>query len=441
VEHDLMPKARSKVTAPLSVISDAVCVRCGCVCDDIELTVRENKVTEARNACAMGSEWFLSSFPEKRPVATIRGREVALNEALAEAGRILANARFPLVHGLADSTCEAQRIAVSIADRIGACLDTAMPLHHGLSGMAFQGVGEIHCSLGEVKNRADLVVFWGCDPVASHPRHGERYSVHAKGLFTPDGRGSRKIAHVDTRPDTGGLHPDLFVPLEPGMDFEALWTLRAMLRGLEIEPESIAGAPLTALRSLADAMKASRFGVLFLGTGKSAEADSHMVVDAALSLALDLNRQSRFYVSPMRGSGNPTGADNVVTWQTGYPFGVNLGRGFPRFNPGEFSAEEVLGRGEADAALVLAADPMADLAPAAREHLSRIPVVALDYRETETTRLAEVAFTVAHYGTSTEGTVYRMDDVSLPLRPAIHSPFPTAEVVLDGIAGVIGAMR
>mgnify|MGYP003348933161 CR=1 FL=1 len=115
-----MPKARRKVSAPLSVISDAVCVRCGCVCDDIELAVRENKVTEARNACAMGSEWFLSSFPEKRPVATIRGREVALNEALAEAGRILGNARFPLVHGLADATCEAQRIAVSIADRIGA---------------------------------------------------------------------------------------------------------------------------------------------------------------------------------------------------------------------------------------------------------------------------------------------------------------------------------
>lgn len=434
-----MSMARPKESTPLSVISDAVCVRCGCVCDDIELRVENNTITQARHACAMGVEWFLRSFPEKRPIATIRGREVSLPEAFAEAGRILENARFPLVHGLADTTCEAQRIAVSIADRLGACLDTAMPLHHGLSGMAFQGVGEIHCSLGEVKNRADLVVFWGCDPGVTHPRHGERYSVLARGLFTPQGRGSRKIVHVDTRPDTSGLHPDLFVPLEHGMDFEALWTLRAMVRGLDIAPESIVGAPLSGLRSLAEAMKESRFGVLFLGTGKSAEADSHMVVDAALSLALDMNRHSRFYVSPMRGSGNPTGADNVVTWQTGYPFGVNLGRGFPRFNPGEFSAEEILGRGEADAALVVAADPMADLAPAARAHLSRIPVVALDYRETETTRVAQVAFTVAHYGASTEGTVYRMDDVSLPLRPAIDSPFPSAEVVLDGIACVIGA--
>lgn len=434
-----MSTALPKESAPLSVISDAVCVRCGCVCDDIEITVENNKVTRAGQACAMGAEWFLDSSAEKRPVATIHGRVVSLEEAFAEAGRILGNARFPLVHGLADAACEAQRVAVSIADRIGACLDTAMPLHHGLSGMAFQGVGEIHCSLGEVKNRADLVVFWGCDPGATHPRHGDRYSIHAKGLFTPRGRGSRKIVHVDTRPDASGLNPDLFIRLEPGKDFEALWTLRAMIRDLEIAPESCAGAPLEGLRSLAGSMKASRFGVLFLGAGLSPNADSHMVVDAALALALDMNRQSRFYVSPMRGSGNPTGADNVVTWQTGYPFGVNLGRGYPRFNPGEFSTEEVLCREEADAALVVAADPMADLAPAARAHLSRIPVVAMDYRDTDTMRGAAVAFAVARYGVSTPGTVYRMDDVSLPLRPAVVSPYPSAEVVLEGIAGVIGA--
>lgn len=434
-----MPMARHKEQAPLRVISDATCVRCGCVCDDIELTVENNRVTRALNACAMGAQWFLRSDSPVLPVAAIRGREVPLSQAVSEAGIILQKARFPLVHGLADAACEAQRIAVSIADRIGACLDTAMPLHRGLSGMAFQGVGEIHCSLGEVKNRADLVVFWGCDPGLTHPRHGERYSVQARGLFTPHGRTGRKVVHVDTRPDSTGLKPDLFIQLEPEMDFEALWTLRALARGLEVPPGSRVGAPLGGLQSLVELMRASQFGVLFLGAGMSAAADSHMVVDAALALALDLNRRSRFYVSPMRGFGNPAGADNVVTWQTGYPFGVNLGRGYPRFNPGEFSAEEVLSRGEADAALVVAADPMTDLAPRARQHLASIPVVAVDYGDTPTTRMAEVAFTVAHYGLGGPGTVYRMDDVSLPLKPVLESTHPTAEAVLGALAREIGA--
>src|SRR5438132_7576829 len=44
------------------------------------------------------------------------------------------------------------------------------------------------------------------------------------------------------------------------------------------------------------------------------------------------NEFTRFYAKPMRGHGNVTGADNVVSWQTGYPFGVSLHRGYPRLD-------------------------------------------------------------------------------------------------------------
>ena len=59
----------------------------------------------------------------------------------------------------------------------------------------------------------------------------------------------------------------------------------------------------------------------------------------------------------MRGHGNVTGADVVMRWSTGYPFGVNLSRGYPRFSPGEFSTIDVLVRGDNDAALILDRDP------------------------------------------------------------------------------------
>ena len=38
------------------------------------------------------------------------------------------------------------------------------------SVMAQQVVGKVTCTLGEVRNRADLVIFWGSDPLVSHPR-------------------------------------------------------------------------------------------------------------------------------------------------------------------------------------------------------------------------------------------------------------------------------
>ncbi|HEX7137689.1 MAG TPA: hypothetical protein VF219_07580, partial [Vicinamibacterales bacterium] len=41
--------------------------------------------------------------------------------------------------------------------------------------------------------------------------------------------------------------------------------------------------------------------------------------------------------------------------------------------------------------------------------------------------------TTASYGISVGGTVYRMDDVPLTLRPALPSPYPSDESVLKGI--------
>ncbi len=135
----------------------------------------------------------------------------------------------------------------------------------------------------------------------------------------------------------------------------------------------------------------------------------------------------------MRGHGNVTGADNVVSWQTGYPFGVNFSRGFPRFNPGEFTTVDTLSRGEADAALIIASDPAGNFPKRAIEHLGSIPVITLDAKETATTRLAHVAFTTSVYGINTAGTVYRMDDVPITLRPAFESPYPDDETILTKI--------
>jgi len=173
--------------------------------------------------------------------------------------------------------------------------------------------------------------------------------------------------------------------------------------------------------------------VIFFGMGLTMTRGKHTNTEALLALTRDMNKYTRFVVRANRGHGNVSGADNVVTWRTGYPFGVNLGRGYPRFNPGEYTASDVLARGEADAALIVASDPMANFSEPAREHLKRIPYIAMDPKETPTTRHAAVAFTVAAYGINVPGTVYRMDDVPIMLRPAFESPHPSDHLILKGI--------
>ncbi len=123
---------------------------------------------------------------------------------------------------------------------------------------------------------------------------------------------------------------------------------------------------------------------------------------------------------PMRGHGNVTGADMVLRWTTGYPFGINLSRGYPRFNPGEFSTVDLLVRGDNDAALILGADPGATMPQPGIDHLARIPTIVLDPKVTHTSRLARVHITTAVTGISAPGTAYRMDEIPLPLRPALE---------------------
>src|SRR5436305_13079703 len=98
----------------LKVVSNATCTFCGCVCDDMELTVEGDHITKAKNACVLGKAWFLNHHVEDRPVATIDGKPAPLDEAVERAARILAAARYPIVYGLADPTCQAQREALAI---------------------------------------------------------------------------------------------------------------------------------------------------------------------------------------------------------------------------------------------------------------------------------------------------------------------------------------
>ena len=421
----------------IKIVKNATCTFCGCVCDDMELTVDldEKRITKAKKACVLGRAWFAEHTIGDWPVAMIDGKEVSKEEAIEEAAQTLVKAKFPIIYGLSDTTCEAQRQAVAITDIIKGTIDTTTSVCHGPSGLAFQGVGESTMSLGEVKNRADLVIYWGGNPAASHPRHFTRYTVTPKGMFIPNGKKDRTVVLVDVRKTPSVPVADIFIQLKPGKDFEVLWALRALVKGKKIDAsiEEETGVSLATLEDLVDKMKNCRYGVLFFGMGLTMTRGRHFNSGALMALTTDLNEFTHFVAKPVRGHGNVTGADNVVSWQTGYPFGVNFNRGYPRFNPGEFTTVDTLSRGDADAAMFIASDPASNFPKAAIEHMKKIPVISLDTKQTETSKLAHVAFATSTYGINTGGTVYRMDDLPITMRPAFDSPYPDDEEILTAI--------
>jgi formylmethanofuran dehydrogenase subunit B len=418
------------------VVKNATCTYCGCLCDDIELHANHERVLRAKRACVLGRAWFYNHPVEQgQPAALIDGQPATMTAAIAAAVEILDDADMPLVYGLGNSTCESQRAAMGLAERLGAVIDSHTSLTHGPSKIAGQLVGKLTCTLGEVKNRADFVVYWGTNPVESHPRHFSKFALRAKGKFVPRGRRDRTMVLVDVRETRSARHSDRFLQIRSGADLEVLTTLRALVNDRAVDRSLVeaTGVTLDQLADLAERMKRARFGVFFFGSGLTMTRGKHVNVTALLALTAELNTFTKFAAMPMRDYGNEAGADNAMNALAGYPFGVDFSRGYPRSNPGEFTAVDVLVREEADAALIVAADPWTTMPQAALDHLDRIPRIVIDRKVTSASLAARVHFTTAAPGISSAGTVYRMDRIPFPLRPAMRSTHATDEDVLRDI--------
>ena len=368
-----------------------------------------------KNACTISRSKFMNHHENKIAAPTVKGKEEKLEDAVKRAVEILASARRPLIYGLSSTDCGAIGKAVEIAEYTGGVLDNTSSVCHGPTILALQSVGESKSTLGEIKNRADLVIFWGSNPSEAHLRHIVRYSVMPKGKYVPEGKKDRKIVVVDVRETRTARMADKFLKIDHNKDFELLSTLRSLVRGEKIDAEEVAGVPMSEIEELAEAMKNARFGALFFGLGLTQSDGRHMNIDAAVGLVSELNRKTKFVLTPMRGHYNVSGANSVSTWQTGYPYAVDFSLGYPRYNPGEFTAIDMLAREEADAALIIASDPGSNFPKDAAKHLAKIPVITLDQKTTPTTMLSEVVIPVATAGIEAEGTAYRMDGVPLML--------------------------
>lgn len=428
-----MSVPHSTESQPLHVVENFACTACGCVCDDLRLTASGSRIVRAEHACEIAEPWLLAQNSKSGPVAEIAGQPVPFETAIDRSVQILRAAQYPLVYGLAQSNTDGQRAAVSLAERLGGVIDTTASVCHAPSVMAQQQVGKVTCTLGEVRNRADLVVFWGSDPITTHPRHWERYSVYPTGRFIPRGRQDRFVVVADTTHTASAEAADLYIPIEPGRHFDALFTLRAMVRGAIPPGRDCSGAPAPLLAELARRMTHCRSGAMFFGVDLARGDGGHCNVQALLLLVTDLNAWGRWCAMRMRVQGNVVGADSVLTWQTGYPFAVDMSRGYPRYNPGEFSVQGVLQRKEVDACLLVGSETLGWLPDAALDHLREIPTVVLDPPSRDAPLLAAVRFRIATVGVHTAGTAYRMDSVPVQLRAALPNAYPSDAEILNEI--------
>ncbi|UCG36719.1 MAG: molybdopterin-dependent oxidoreductase [Candidatus Bathyarchaeota archaeon] len=456
----------------MNVIRNVTCPICGTLCDDLEVTVKDNVIVDAANTCAISDAKFMNySNPKHRnltPLVRKNGelRETSLEEAIKKSAEILVDASYPILYGWSCTSCEAISAGVELAEEIGGVIDNTSTVCHGPSILSIQNVGIPTSTLGQIRHRADLIIYWASDPYSAHPRHMERYTAFSNGRFQKSewahyvarlrgilgkkrlSRASelvlmkeaelpvvsggklppkfetdkRKLIVVDVRKTRSAELADFFIQVEPNKDFELIQALRLLVRDEEVETDQVAGVPVSLLEDVADTMIGCDFGVLFFGVGLTMSSGKLQNIDAAIALTRDLNYRTKFVIMPMRGHFNVAGANIVSTWQTGYPFAVDFSQGYPRYNPGETSAVDILSRDEADASLIVASDPVSNFPRRAVENLVKNPLIAIDPVVSPTTAMADVVLPSAFVGIEEGGTAYRMDRVPLPMKKLVDPP-------------------
>jgi len=399
-------------------MNNVTCLGCGCACDDITVVVQGGTITEAGNACALGRTWF----GDGKVPAEVRsnGRAVALEQAIGDAAKLLGAARRPLVYLAPDITSETQRAAVAIADRLGAVLDTpTSELADGI--LATQRRGRAGATLGEIRQRGDLVVFWGVDPALRYPRYTSRYAVEPVGVQAPAGRASRRVVAVDIGSCRGPENADERVSLAPTEELDALGAMRAAVGG-----RTTGDATWSRVEDLARRMAQGRYAVIVHDAEPGDLAPDADRAEALVALAQALNGPSRCALSSLRGGGNRSGADLVLTWQTGFPMAIDLAPGYPCYRPHQ-GAAVWLARREIDAALVVGS--AARLPARVAQGLAAVAAVVIGPHASAAPFTPAIAVDTGVAGIHESGTAFRMDDVPLPLRAALPATASAMTVV------------
>jgi formylmethanofuran dehydrogenase subunit B len=331
--------------------------------------------------------------------------------------------RWPLIYLAPELSCEAQREAIALADWTHGAVDTISSATVLGSILAAQERGRATATLGEIRNRADVIVFWGVDPNARYPRYWSRYAPEPSGLHITSGRRGRQVIAVDVGEAKAAADADVRVAVSERDEVALLTMTGALIR----KPDTLFGEPLGGLAEpLARQLAGARYAAIVADAepGQRSEHDSRprfsdpQRASALIALAHATNTPTRCALSILRAGGNRAGAEAVMTAHTGYPTGVSFSGGFPVYRPHDAATM-------ADAVLVVgdAAQIPADVR--ARFRSSALAIVGP--RASQHAATAAIDTGVA--GIHLNGTVLRMDDVPLRLRPSVPRGLDPMEIV------------
>ena len=324
-----------------------------------------------------------------------------------------------MLFGLDNSTCEAQVKGIQFARKINAIMDDTSSFCQGLLIEKILHKKLRTCSLEDIRNKADVLIFWGSDAQVSHPRHLSRFSYFPRGESRQRGYEEDRIAiAIDVRESsTAKICKGHFYRIPPKGDREFILALIEALSG------KVPAYDTKKMLELAGILKKAEFGAIFVGIGLTYSIKDDFDILTALS-----DKLPNFNIMPMVGHYNMRGFNEVLFKETGFVNKVKFdGKVVHDF---KYSIMESLNKKSIDAIVVVGSDPVSSLPGTVLAHLASIPVICIDPCVTMTSKIATVTIPCAASGLESGGTAVRMDGKSIGLSKIIQGDHLTDEDIL-----------
>ncbi len=364
-----------------------VCTGCALLCDDVE--IGENG---CRHACRIGDA-HITSTNQIDPM--VNQSPVDMDAAIKSAAEILVSAEKPVFVGFGNSVTEAQATGIELAEKVGAEIKT---FHTDIFDDILDGRVKT-CTLPEVRDYADVIIFLGCDPMNTHPRLLSRYAYYPRGEKRQHGwEEDRTAITIDLRfSHTASICKEAYT-IDPNRQIEFM---DALMDALSNKVPKTTYDKKRILK-LAGTLKKAEFGVIFAGTGASAPPR-----DAIIRLMDRLNESSDFRLLPLAPGYNLRSIAEQLRQLHNRPGDDGDG------GSDSSSGGSGMDLHEADCILCLGFDLMNSL-PA---HGINGKMIVIDPNETLTSRYADVVIPCAAGGIDCAGSAVRMDGetVEIPL--------------------------
>ncbi|MGB8763565.1 MAG: hypothetical protein WCD07_02020 [Burkholderiales bacterium] len=413
-------------------ITHITCPFCGLACDDIAVAVEGGKIRVTQNACQRSADAYSGLDPKPGAKPQVNGVTATLQIAVNVAADILRKSVQPVFGGLA-TDMSGMRALMQLGDACGATFDHMNSEGKLRNLLVLQDSGFVITTFAEVKNRADLIIFFGTDAASRFPRFFERL-VWNKDALSGLETASREIIYLgdvtNTQPGISphGRKPAVFKCANTNLG-QVATAMRALLAGKTLQVEQVGEIKISALEKLLGKIRAAKYSVFCWAPPDLDFPHAELTIQSLAELIKSVNLETRCAGLPLGGTDADITANAVHTWQSGFPIRTSFASGKPVFDPLHYSTKNMIASGEADAMLWVSSLDEKRVAPK-----TNIPTIVLGRAGIKPAKGVHVFIPVATPGADHAGHFYRSDKVvALPLRKLRESLLPSVEQVAAAI--------